>query len=147
METHLNFGLSPVSLNQMQQFKIEEDNKQYKKAIKDIITKLYKEAIQAAKFGNTSYRERCDPRYLAHLAGLRPTDFIVRDDTLTEILTGIREVFPGFRVTYSKMAKDVNGQMHDILQMNELTTKLIEMRLINLIHAEEYILIDWSMQL
>ena len=145
METQI-FGLSPMSLSSMQQCKVEEDNKQYKKAIKDIITKFYTEAIQAAKTGS-SYKCRSDPRYLAHLAGVRPTEFIVRDDTLTEILTTLRQLFPGCRVTHSKMAKGVDGQMHDISQMDELTTKLIATGVIDIRQTEEYILIDWSTHL
>jgi hypothetical protein len=147
MDTQI-FGLSPMSLSSMQQYKIEEDKKQYRKAIKDIITKFYKEAIQAAKTNSTSYTCRSDPRYLAHLAGLRPTEFIVRDDTLTEILGTLRELFPGCRLTHSKMAKGIiNGQMHDISQMDELTTKLIAASVIDIRQTEEYIVIDWSTQL
>ena len=142
METQI-FGLSPMSLSSMQQFKVEEDKKQYNKAIKDIITKFYTEAIQAAKTGS-SYKCRSDPRYLAHLAGVMPTDFIIRDDTLTQILSVLRELFPACRVTHSKMAKGINGQMQDISQMDQLTTKLIATGVIDIRQTEEYIVIDWS---
>jgi len=136
-----------MSLKAMQEFKVEEDKKQYNKAIKDIITIFYKEAVQAAKTGSSSYRCRSDPRYLAHLAGVMPTQFIIRDDTLTQILSVLRELFPGCRVSHSKMAKGINGQMHDISQMDELTTKLIEMSVIDIRQTEEYIVLDWSTQL
>lgn len=145
METQI-LGLSPMSFSSMQQCKVEEDNRQYKKCIKDIITKFYTEAVQAAKTGS-SYKCRSDPRYLAHLAGVRPTEFIVRDDTLTEILGTLRELFPGCRVTHSKMAKGVDGQMYDISQMDEVTTTLIVMSVIDIRQTEEYIVIDWSTQL
>jgi hypothetical protein len=130
----------------MQQCKIEEDNKHYKKSIKDIITNIYTQAVQAAKTGS-SYKCRSDPRYLAHLAGVRPTEFTVRDDTLTEILGTLRELFPGCRVTHSKMAKGVDGQMYDISQMDEVTTTLIVMSVIDIRQTEEYIVVDWSTDL
>jgi hypothetical protein len=145
MDTQI-LGLSPMSLSSMQQCKVEEDNRQYKKCIKDIITTFYTEAIEAAKTGS-SYKCRSDPRYLAHLAGLRPTEFIVRDDTLTEILGTLRELFPGCRLTHSKMAKGINGKMHDISQMDELTTKLIATSVIDIRQTEEYIVLDWSTRL
>lgn len=144
METQLTVGLSPMSLKSMQEFKLEEDNKKYKKAIKDIISKFYTEAVQAAKDGSSSYRCRSDPRYLAHILGVMPTQFIVRDDTLTDILTSLRELFPGCRLTHSKMAKGINGQMHDISQTDQLTTKLIAMSVIDIRQTEEYIVLDWS---
>jgi hypothetical protein len=137
-------GLLPIPLEAMQQSKAEEDEKKYKKAIKGIITNIYTQAVQAAKTGSSSYRCRSDPSYLAQLAGLMPTQFIVRDDTLTNIMNALRELFPGCRVTHSKMARGVNGQMHDISQMDELTTKLIEMKVININDRTECIVIDWS---
>lgn len=137
-------GLLPIPLEAMRQSKAEEDEKQYRKTIKDIITKIYTQAVQAAKTSTTSYRCKSDPCYLANLVGLMRTQFIVRDDTLTEILGALRELFPGCRVTHSKMAKGINGQMHDISQMDELTTKLIQMKVINVNETEEYIVIDWS---
>jgi hypothetical protein len=45
------------------------------------------------------------------------------------------------------MAKGINGKMHDISQMDELTTKLIATSVIDIRQTEEYIVLDWSTQL
>jgi hypothetical protein len=134
-------GLLPIPLEAMRQSKAEEDEKIYRKAIKDIITKIYTQAVQAAKTSTTPYRH---PVHLHHPQMAAMSTHIKSTDTLTEILSALRELFPGCRVTYSKMARGVNGQMHDISQMDDLTTKLIEMKVININDRAEYIVIDWS---
>lgn len=165
-------GLLPIPLEAMQQSKAEEDEKKYKKAIKDIITNIYTQAVQAAKTSTTSRDQSVgvavDRRGVTHIQphveapAPQTTSYrhpvhlhqpqmaamsthIKSTDTLTEVLSALRELFPGCRVTYSKMARGVNGQMHDITQMDELTTKLIEMKVIDTRHVAESILIDWSL--
>jgi hypothetical protein len=128
-------GLLPIPLEAMQQSKAEEYEKQYRKAIKDMITSIYTQAVQTAKTSTTSYRH---PVHLHHHSSVISTH-IKSTDTLTEVLSALRELFPGCRVSYSKMAMGRDGQMHDITQMDELTTRLID-----IIHIAESILIDWS---
>jgi hypothetical protein len=120
----------------MQQSKAEEDEKQYLTSMKQFITNIYMQAVQTAKTSATSCMYRCDRNYLGFKT--------IKDDTLTDSVTTLRELFPGCRVTHSKMARGTNGQMHDVSQMDELTNKLIEMKVIDVRRTEEYIVVDWS---
>jgi len=165
------YGLLPIPLEVMKQSKEEEDEKQYRKAIKDIITNIYTQAVQRAKTSTTSHdqgvgvpvgrRERAyiqphvqapapqttsynHPIHLHQTQRSAMSTHIKSIDTLTEVLSALRELFPGCSVTHSKMARGTNGQMHDITQMDDVTTKLIEMKVININDIAEYIVIDWS---
>ena len=157
------YGLLPIPLEVMKQSKEEEDEKKYKKAIKDIITNIYTQAVQTAKTSTTSHDQGVGRHGFPHIQAPAPqttsymhpvhlhqtqrcamSTHIKSIDTLTEVLSALRELFPGCSVTHSKMARGTNGQMHDITQMDELTTKLIEMKVININDRAEYIVIDWS---
>jgi len=142
--TSVKHGMVPFQLEAMRQSKQMEDDKRYRESMKQLITNLYTQAIQTAKSGATSYK------YSFNLEQLPTFEGLTKEESLTQILNSLRNLFPGSRVGHSKMARGVRVkgkgevQMHDISQMDELTRKLIEMKVIDISQTFDYIVVDWS---
>jgi hypothetical protein len=136
--TSVKHDLVPFQLEAMRQSKQMEDDKRYRECMKQLITNLYTQAIQTAKSGVTSYK------YSFKLEELPTFEGLTKEESLTQILNSLRTLFPGCRVSYSKMAMDKNRQMHDITNMDDITRKLIELKLIDITRTTDYIVIDWT---
>jgi hypothetical protein len=140
--TSVKHGMVPFQLEAMRQSKQMEDDKRYRECMKQLITNLYTQAIQTAKSGATSYK------YLFKLEQLPIFEGLTKEESLTQILNSLRNLFPGCLVTHSKMARGVRVRgdmpMHDITNMDDITRKLIEMKVIDISQTFDYIVVDWS---
>jgi hypothetical protein len=137
--TSVKHDLVPYELEAMRQSKQMEDDKRYREWVKQLITNLYTQAIQTAKSGSASYK------YSFNLDQFPTFEGLIKEESLTQILNSLRNLFPGCRVTHSKMARLTKSrEMQDITHMDDITRKLIDMKFIDIRRTTDYIVIDWT---
>ena len=159
--------LIPFSRSMMQEVKSQKEEEVRQKQIKKIVEEIYKEAVEVAtKTTDTSYnheipstqmatqavntRRQLKKQYLDQLAqpymknGLTipyyqagPDPFHIKN--MSDILTGLRYLFPDCAVSHTLLCQAKDGKMYDVAKLDNAVLLFVDRAL-----DQSYIVIDWS---
>lgn len=119
----------PVSIDSMRGLKAKKDEDVRRFQVQKMIEMIYAQALEkASTTTETAYAHLCSP-YIQH----PPVQ------NIAEVLAGLRDLFPGCRVTAKKFVKRYSltlGQF-DLVEVDDLRTVADK-------SVEHYIIVDWS---
>lgn len=119
----------PVTAAQMRDLKALEDEKNRWKVINNIISSVYRDAIQFAKI-NT------ETRFVYHPTGFNGgDDFLINNKR--DIISKLELLFPECSVSYRTYAYVGNNETHDITDLDEKRKKCFSSKSLRIV-------IDWS---
>jgi hypothetical protein len=156
----------PMSRAMMQGLKAEKEEEIRQAHIKKIVNEIYRQAFQIAQTTTeTSYnheipstdmarytpdqRREQKKRYLDNLVTYRggnrtipyyqgpPDPFHIKN--MPDILTGLRDLFPGCSVSHTLLCQAKDGKLYDVATLDEAVLPFVDRAL-----DQSYIVIDWS---
>lgn len=140
----------PMSRDEMRGMKAKKDEELRIKKLNQTIQMIYRNTISVAETStNTTYsldidpqkiRQRILPMNYPHQQNHPPnSEYQFYKDNMTEILSGLQDLFPGCIVKLAKMCTGNDGKRYDISTMDEKMLPFINQQ-----QAFECIVIDWS---
>jgi hypothetical protein len=133
----------PMSRDEMRSLKAKRDEELRIEKMNRCVQMIYSQAVGIAKTStNTSYSLDIDPqqtRKMMHMNHPPNSEYQFYKDNMTEILSGLQDLFPGCIVKLAKMCTGNDGKRYDISTMDEKMLPFINQQ-----QAFECIVIDWS---
>lgn len=148
----------------MQELKSQKDEEVRQKRIKHIVNEVYKEALEIAinttdssynheipstqmaiqqpnyrrqlKNGYLEQIKRRDARSIPYYQGA-PDPFHIKN--MSDILSGLRDLFPDCAVSHTLLCQAKDGKMYDIAKLDDAVLPFVDRAL-----DQSYIVIDWS---
>ena len=90
-------------------------------------------AVKAHASGQQLSRQDCDTSYKYAVQQN------VEKTTITDIISGLQELFPDCSIVHTLLARGKNGKLYDISKIDDTILPLINVAL-----NESYIVIDWT---
>lgn len=129
----------PISRDEMRTQKVRSDEEARLKRVSDIVKTVYGNAMNAAKTTDcTSYNFQIPLLWSSTTPPPRPTDpFYLAN--MTDIIAGLKTLFPGVTVSHTLLSKGTDGKMHDISKLDDKALAFV-----NRVLDQSFIVIDWS---